>query len=112
MNNTEKIQKQRSKPQNNSLHKYCTDVANLLKEHGITLTTFYQNIDVDPTMESVKALWRTIATAKYGKISTTELTTVELQEVFEEVNRHIAQWGIHVPWPSAEEQSFNQYFDK
>lgn len=97
--------KQRTNLQNRSLHKYCTEVSDLLKEHGIPIAVFFQNVEVDPTMETVKTLFRSIAKSKFGKESTSDLNTFELQEVFEEVNRHISQWGIHVPWPSYEELS-------
>ena len=101
--------KQRTAVQNNSLHLYCTEIAELLNEHGISLEVFYKNIEADHTMESVKELWRSFARSKYGKVSTADLTTKELQAIYEEVNRHVAKFGIHVPFPS--EESLINYED-
>lgn len=94
--------KTRTSAQNRSLHKYCQEVATELNNSGIAQSVFYRNIEADYTMENIKELWRSFARAKYGKKSTTEFTTQELNAVFEEVNRHIAQFGIHIAFPSAE----------
>ncbi len=95
-------EKQRTPSQNRSLHKYCTELADVLNEHGITIRQLFAEVEADNTMESVKQLWRTFARMKYGKESTKDLTTSEIQKVFEEVNRHISQWGLHMPFPSYE----------
>lgn len=95
-------EKQRTPKQNKSLHKYCIELADVLNEHGITIRQLFAEVEADNTMESVKQLWRTFARMKYGKESTKDLTTSEIQKVFEEVNRHISQWGLHMPFPSYE----------
>lgn len=95
-------QKQRTKKQNSSLHKYCTDVARELQNSGITVQVFFKDIQADFTMETVKMIWRAFAKAKYGKESTTELTTKQINEVYDECNRHLANLGIHIPFPSEE----------
>lgn len=107
-------QKQRTTQQNRALHKYCTEVASLLNEHGVSMTDFVRTVEIDHSMESVKELWRTIARRKFNKGSTADLTTKELDAIYEEVNRHIAQWGVHVPFPSNENslealKSFEQF---
>lgn len=94
--------KTRTSAQNRSLHKYCTEVATELNNSGIAQSVFYKNIEADYTMENIKELWRSFARIKYGKKSTTELTTQEINAVYDEVNRHIAQFGIHCAWPSQE----------
>lgn len=66
------------------------------------MSSFVKNVQADHTMESVKSLWRAFAKAKYGKESTTELTTKEINDIYDEVNRHVAEFGIHVVWPSQE----------
>lgn len=93
---------QRTNAQNRSLHKYCTELANELNGAGVSMQAFIKDIQADHTMESVKSLWRAFAKAKYGKESTTELTRREINEVYEEVNRHIAQFGIYMSFPSNE----------
>lgn len=95
-------QKLRSGQQNKSLHVYCTEVATELNNAGIGMKALIENLQIDHTKESVKTIWRAIAKAKYGKESTTELTSKEIQEVYEEFNRLLAQFGIHLAWPSIE----------
>lgn len=93
---------QRTNAQNRSLHKYCSELATELNNAGVSVAVFMENIEADHTMESVKELWRAFARAKYGKSSTTELTKKEINDIYEEVNRHVSQWGIHIAWPSNE----------
>lgn len=78
-------------------------MARELNDAGILMEAFVKDIQADHTMESVKSLWRAFARAKYEKKSTTELTRVEINEIYEEVNRHTSQWGIHLPFPSYQE---------
>lgn len=94
----------RTNQQNKSLHVYCTELANELNGAGISMQAFVKDIQVDHTMESVKNLWRAIAKAKYGKSGTSELTKQEVDKVYEEINRHVAQFGIHIAFPSNELQ--------
>ena len=95
--------KQRTNPQNRSLHRFCSELATELNNAGIGIDVFMKNIEADHTMESVKSLWRAFAKVKYGKTSTAELTTSEINAVYDEVNRHVAQWGIHLSFPSYED---------
>lgn len=107
----EKQQKQRTMKQNKALHKYCQELANELNACGVSMYVFSKDISVDHTMESVKSIWRAIAKAKFGKNSTADLTTIELQQVYEEVNRHISNFGIEMSWPSEEntDEYLNSY---
>lgn len=91
----------RTNKQNASLHVYCTELADVLNENGISMQAFVKDIQVDHTMESVKNLWRAIAKAKYGKSKTSELTKQEVDKVYEEINRHVSQFGIHIGFPSS-----------
>lgn len=99
----QKPPQKRSLSQNRALHKYCSELATELNNAGIGIDVFFKNVEVDHTIESVKSLWRSFAKAKYGKESTADFTTQELNAIYEEVNRHIAQWGIHLPFPSQEQ---------
>lgn len=92
----------RTNAQNRSLHKYCSDVARELNNSGIGIDLFFKNVEADHTMESVKFLWQGFAMAKYGKSGTSKLTTSEINAVFEEVNRHLGNLGVHIPFPSEE----------
>jgi gamma-glutamyl:cysteine ligase YbdK (ATP-grasp superfamily) len=95
-------QEKRTNSQNSALHVYCQELANELNGAGVSMQAFVKDIQADHTMESVKSLWRAFAKAKYGKQSTTELTRREINDIYEEVNRHVSQWGIHIAWPSNE----------
>lgn len=96
-------EKPRTNLQSRALHKYFSEVADLLNESGISMEVFYRDIQCDYTMESVKSLFRSFLKAKYGKGSTAQMTTKEVQSVWEEVNRHLSQHGVHVPFPSSEQ---------
>lgn len=105
MDNPIKQEKKRSLAQNASLHRWCEETARELNNSGISKSVFYQNIEADYTMENIKELWRSFARTKYGKNSTTELTTKEFTEIYEECNRHLSQFGLYMPFPSEENTS-------
>lgn len=96
------MENKRTIQQNKALHKYCTEVAKELNDSGVTVSAFVKDIQADFSMETVKMMWRAFAKAKYGKDSTTELTTKQINEIYDECNRHISQFGIHVAFPSQE----------
>lgn len=101
---------QRTQKQNNSLHKFCELLAEAMDEAGIDMKTAVK-APIRPTKENVKeTIVKVVMNALYPDVeSTTQLTTKELQEVYENVNRFTGQlWGIHVPWPSIETQSEEQ----
>ncbi len=104
--NTEK----RTISQNSAMHVYCKEVADELNNAGVTMQAFIKDIQADHTMESVKVLWKSFAKAKYGKKSTTELTKKEINDIYDEVNRHISQFGVYVEFP-AKLDSFEQLLD-
>lgn len=95
-------EKLRTLRQNRALHKYCTEVATELQNAGVTVSAFIKDIEADFTMETVKMMWRAFAKAKYGKDSTTQLTSKQINEIYDECNRHIAKFGIHIAFPSSE----------
>src|SRR3990167_4369123 len=103
--------KQRTLQQNKSLHKYCELLADALNEAGISQALFLKGLEVDNSSESVKVVFRAIGKAKYLKISTVDLTTKEMSEIFDEINRHIALLGIHIDWPSEESQNFSETYN-
>ena len=96
--------KQRTADQNKSLHLLCNQVADYCVAHGITAEMILRGFDVYPTMETIKMMIRQAGRAKYGKDSTSDLTTTELQACYEDVvARHIAEkTGEYFHWPSQE----------
>ncbi len=91
--------------QNKSLHLYFTHLADELNNSGYSvIKTLRHDIDIDWTPTLIKELiWKTVQKASYDKKSTRDLTSGELQIIWETINRHMGQkFGIHVPFPSLE----------
>jgi hypothetical protein len=100
----------RTPKQNKSIHKYFDEVAVELNNQGITLEVLLKNLEVDITPSVIKDIFRKIGEIKFGRTSTKDLTTKEIQECYEEFNRHLAPHGVHVPFPSFENQYPDDYF--
>ncbi|RYF29595.1 MAG: hypothetical protein EOO17_00835 [Chloroflexi bacterium] len=100
-------QKQRTNQQNRSLHLFYTHLAKSLNESGYDMKrTLSQSIDIPWTPETVKQfLWKPIQNAQLGKESTTELTTKEIDEVYDTLTRHLGdKLGVSAPlFPSIED---------
>ena len=62
-------------------------------------------IPVPYTQENIKEnVFKPIEAAMFGKVSTTQLNRVEVNEVYEVMNRWLGEkFGVHVPFPSEEE---------
>ena len=91
--------------QNRSLHLYIRRLAEAMDEAGYDMRTVIQ-VPIHPTPENVKELMiKPIMNALYPEItSTTELSTAQVSEVYETVNRATAErLGIGVHFPSEEE---------
>lgn len=97
---------QRTPKQNNSLHEYCGNLAHELNMAGFDFNDGKViRLPVSFTKVNVKEyIVHRVMRALYPDVdSTADLTTIQLQEVYENVNRITAeQWGISVPWPSSE----------
>lgn len=105
-------EEQRTLKQNKSLHKYCEVLSETLNEMGITQEVLVRGLEVDNSPESVKAVFRALGKAKYGKESTADLTTKEISSCYEEFNRHISKLGVYIPWPSEEEIIMQKEYGK
>lgn len=99
---TDTPEKIRTPKQNNSEHKLFEEVAVELNNHGISMKALIENLEINHTKYSVKAVFRAIGKAKFGKDSTAKLTTKETQECYEEFNRMLSSYGIFIAWPSVE----------
>lgn len=103
----------RSNRQNRSLHKYLRDLSAKLNEAGLDQRKVLKpSIAIPWDEKSAKdRLWRQIQIAKTGKESTKDLTTKEVSEIYEILNRHlIEKFGpdAHIPWPSEEELYYKE----
>lgn len=96
----------RTKQQNKALHVLFRLLADNLNNAGLDMKkTLKPGVDIPWGPVAVKEfLWRPVQEAQLGKRSTTELTTVEIDEVFETINRHLGEkFGMHTPFPSIED---------
>jgi len=94
--------KKRTTPQNNALHLYYQLLATELNDAGYDLKiVLKQEADVPITSELVKeALWKPVQKHITGKDSTAQLSTKEIGEIYEVINRHISEkFGVYVPFP-------------
>lgn len=96
----------RTSQQNKALHVLFNLLANNLNEAGLDMRkTLKPTVEIPWSGSSVKEyLWRPIQKAQLNKQSTTELTTVEIDQVFDTINKHLGeQFGLHTPFPSIEQ---------
>ena len=100
------MEKQRTPKQNAALHKYFNDVALALLEQGIERKTVVNDLEgyscpIDATF--MKEVWRSIQFTQTGKLSTTELTTSEIDKVYDTFNRFMSEeYGVSNSFPSVE----------
>ena len=97
------VAKQRTKRQNNALHVWLGQVANLLNESGMDMKkTLKAETDIPWTMQSAKDhLWRPIQKTLVDKESRADCETTDYNKVYEILSRHFSQkFGITLPeWP-------------
>lgn len=100
-----KYVKTRTALQNRSLHLWFTQLAEALNDAGYDMKkTLREELDIRWTDYNIKEfLWRPTQDAMFGKKSSRELTTEEIQKVYDLVDKTIAErTGIHIEWPSME----------
>lgn len=101
-----KTTRERTDPQNRSLHLYLTWLAKELNERGFTCKYILgtKTVELDWTMELAKDLiWRPIQIALIKKKSTTKLEKVgDIDTVYEHLNRFFSNepFCFHIPFPS------------
>jgi len=98
-------EKKRTLRQNNALHLYFGLLADAFNEAGLDMKAVLTTVDIPWTTASVKEyIWKPIQKLQLQKSSTTELTTKDIDKVFDTINRHISQkFGITEAFPSIEE---------
>jgi len=102
----EKTYPQRTNQQNKALHVLFGLYAQTLNEAGLDMRkTLKPEVDIPWSGATVKEyLWRPVQIAQLNKKSTTELTTVEIDKVFDTLNKYLGEkHGLHTPFPSVEE---------
>ena len=99
--------KQRTSLQNRSLHLYFTMVADALNDAGLDLRkVLKESVDIPWTKYNVKEfLWKSVQELHFGTRSTTELTTKDIDKVYDTLNRFLGEkFGIHVQFPSIDNE--------
>jgi hypothetical protein len=106
---TERPIKEEEKPrtlkQNGALHLLFSQLADELNNAGLDMRkTLKPTIDIPWSGDSIKEyLWRPIMKAQVGKESTTELSTKDIDQVFDTINRHLGEkFGLTINFPSIE----------
>lgn len=97
-----KQEKQRTTKQNRALHKFFEQLATEFNSQGLTVQKVL-TLEARFTGSLVKELlWRPTQKWLLKKESTTELTTKEIDLVFEVIQKALAEKGIEIVFPSAE----------
>jgi len=97
---------QRSPQQNKAMHLLFEMIAIELNDAGLDMRkTLKPEIEIPWTKDTVKEyLWRPVQKTQFMKKSTTELDDKEVGEVFETLNRWLAQrHGVSFEFPSIEQ---------
>lgn len=97
--------KQRTLQQNKALHKLFDLLAQAFNEAGYDVKPLpKEKFDIPWTGVLVKELiWRPIMQAMTEKFSTTELDRMEIDQIYEVINKNLGEkLGIHVPFPCDE----------
>lgn len=101
----DKQYKQRTIRQNKALHVYFKLLAKSLNDAGLDMKAVLKpEVEIPWSKHSVKEyLWRPVQNIQLGKKSTTQLTTVEIDIIFDTLNRHLSEkFGIQEDFPSIE----------
>lgn len=102
-----KQEKQRTKRQNKAMHKWFNLVSEALMRDGYTVEqVFSGEIELMPTPEVMKEVWRQVMYKQTGKTSTKDMNTKDLDMIYDVLNKKMGEKaGVHVAWPSEEEMS-------
>lgn len=107
--NNQNEEKKRTLQQNKALHLYFKMVADTLNDAGLDMRAVLKpEVEIPWSKNTVKEyLWRPIQRLQLQKESTTELTTSEIDKVYDTVNLHLSKHGVTQPFPSIEEIMLN-----
>lgn len=105
----------RSIPQNKALHKLFGDISAYCVETGIDTKTVTDALTDYPTPVSpqfVKETWRAMQLAITGKESTTQLTSSEINQVYDVFNKFWSELtGEHFMFPSYDSLAMQHLID-
>lgn len=99
----------RTNQQSKALHLFCERLAHELNMAGLDMKAVLKpDVEIPWNKTTVKEyIWRPIQKTLTTKQSTTKIDTVEPNQIWEIINRHLGEkFGIEVPlWPSQENTS-------
>ena len=101
----DQVNKQRTLKQNKVLHLYFTQLAQTLNDSGHDMRrTLKPSVDIPWSGETVKEyIFRPIMRAQLNIDSTTELTTKDIDAVFDTISKCLGEnIGVHQEFPSIE----------
>ena len=97
----------RTPTQNNAIHKYCDLAAETLNFSGFEMKAVLEKkaMDVPWSKETFKrCLWIPAQRALFNKEHSSELTTAEVDKVYQVLARFLStEFGVDVAFPSKEE---------
>ena len=94
------MEKLRSDKQSRALHLMFETLADELNDRGKYVSTVIR-ADARWDKNRVKELiWRAVQEKMFNKTSTTSLTTKEIDEIFEVIQKALAEMGIEIIFPS------------
>ena len=88
--------------QNAAIHLYFKMLAHDLNDAGFSVMQVMKHDAEIPWNDKLvkELLWKKVQSVMTDKRSTTKLDTTEISQVYEVINRHIAQTtGVSVPFP-------------
>ena len=100
-----KKEKRRTISQNAALHLYFRLVAEALNEAGLDMRAVLKpEVEIPWSPKTVKEyMWKPILKIQLQKRSTTEMTTTDIDKIYDTMNRHLGEkTGLFIPFPSAE----------
>lgn len=111
------LSKKRTRSQNSAMHLWFTMLAHELNTQGLDMRVVLKpEWQIWWTPEAVKEnLWKPLQEAMYRKVSTTDLTTAQVDKVYEQIMKIIGErHGIHIDFPSqtSTEEYLNSYETK
>jgi len=98
------IKKTRSNLQNRALHLFFTMISNQLNEMGQTFK--YEGLKGQPmelmfTPELIKTtLWKPLQFHLFGKMSTTNLTTEDINKIVDVITKYFGDKGYEIEFPN------------
>jgi transcriptional regulator NrdR family protein len=99
------MKEQRTSQQNKALYKMFSELADELTAQGKDMRVILKpDVDIPWTQNRIKEhIWRPLQKAMFGTQSTTELTTDQVDKVFQVIQKHLGEsHGVEINFPSVE----------